>query len=641
MAFRSQQPTWVEDSRLLSTQSSSRPSAIPHPQHHDVHTDSDVDGHYTGDKYEVHKPTLLQRLADTWIFELAGLVVSAASLVAIVYVLRRYDGQRIPDWGVSFNTVISILAVVSKMGALYGATNAMSQLKWSWFTDHGRKLIDYKTFDSGSRGMAGAAMLAWSLKGRNAAVIGAVAIIVGVAAGPFAQQIVHFYDAEFVDSSRTAWLARADILDSLGPKHDSSTWTLDPAFKANSITALFLPTQEVLTQPRFQCPTGNCTWPPFSTLGFCDRCVDLSQQLDRTCKPANNETDLQSCTVSFPGADALGLSYLADPNLPGTSTYMVLNSTRAENSTALTDVTWSSRVYQSIRALVPAYDLGGTHNPNLDPEGTFVDKPKHFLRVDTPFVGTECALTPCVRRMTASTTRNTYTETILDTFSSPSEQLTYNEPMILSPPWDPTTNYTIHWEWIEAVIAASVDPLGGQLMGTVETHDSNQAIRVGDIPLFGQSSRLNDALQAVFYANFNETTCPTPEDNVRCAFRMLAMAMTKSVRDAGVIRNGTTGKQVVNGETMSTGTFIRVEWPWFALPVAVWALSLVVLVVAMWKSRGVPLWRDSALPLVLLNGEHGHGGGGQVKEAALVKRAETMEVHLAGKEGTGMKLFTR
>ena len=76
-------------------------------------------------------------------------------------------------------------------------------------------------------------------------------------------------------------------------------------------------------------------------------------------------------------------------------------------------------------------------------------------------------------------------------------------------------------------------------MGSVITHDSNQGIRVQDIPAFGASSRQNDALQAVFYADFNGTTCPTPDDNVACAFRALGAAMTKSVRDVAVMRNGT------------------------------------------------------------------------------------------------------
>jgi hypothetical protein len=407
-------PVWAEaSSHLLTTQGD--PHAYPSQWQHKIHSDTDTDVHRP-DHYPSsipvgppHKSTFLQKLCATWTFELFGLLVSAAGLAAMAYVLQRYDRQRIPDWGsLSFNTLISILAVVAKMAALYGATSAISQLKWVWLAGRGKSLIDYKTFDSGSRGVSGAMMLAWSLKGRyvnpslplavyakltlnrSIAVLGAFAIIIGAAAGPFAQQIVHFYDNEYVDVDRTAWLAKADILDSLGPKWDYSTWTLDPIFKANAITALFLPTQEVLTQPRFNCPTGNCTWAPFSTLGFCPTCVDLSSQLRRTCKTAfasDNTTTAQTCTVAFPGDnDPLSLWYVADPNFDGASEYMVLNSTQADNATALNNVSWPSTIYQSIRAAVPTDELGGTKNPYLEVDGTPANNGIHILKNDTRYV---------------------------------------------------------------------------------------------------------------------------------------------------------------------------------------------------------------------------------------------------------------
>ncbi|KAK4148397.1 hypothetical protein C8A00DRAFT_39041 [Chaetomidium leptoderma] len=463
----------------------------------------------------------------------------------MVYVLWRYDGQRIPDWGsLSFNTLISILAVVSKMAALYGATSAISQLKWVWLTEHGKNLIDYKTFDSGSRGVSGAAMLAWTLKGRSVAVLGAFAIIIGAAAGPFAQKIVHFTSHEYVDVAQTAWITRAEIVDSLGPKMDSTTWSLDTIFKANAITSLFLPTQEVLSQPRFNCPTGNCTWAPFSTLGFCPTCADVSSQLNRTCKTVgDNVMTAQACTVAFPGEnDPLSLSYIADPDYPGTSTYMVLNSSLAANATVLTNITWPQTVYQSIRAVVSPQQLGGTQNPYLEAGGQLANNGVHVLKTDTRFIGSECALSPCVRRVQASVSRGEYSETVLDTFSDFGEY-TYASPI----------NFTIHPKWLEAVLYnayyGGLDPLGGQLMGSVFTHDSNQAIRVQDMPAVGAPSRQNDALQAVFYADFHNgtSTCPTPDDNVACAFRALAAAMTKSVRDVAVLRNGTAAPYTAEG----------------------------------------------------------------------------------------------
>jgi hypothetical protein len=239
--------------------------------------------------------------------------------------------------------------------------------------------------------------------------------------------------------------------------------------------------------------------------------------------------------------------------------------------------------------------------------------------------------------------RGDYSETVLDTFSDLGTYM-YPDPIVLSPPWEEQdTNFTIHPEWVEAVWAV-IDPgsdiFGGRMMGYVSTQDSNQGIGVYDIPYFDSFARQNDALQAIFYAGFNVTTCPTPHDNVACAFRALAAALTKSVRDAGVLRNGTDVPYVVQGAVNNVGTFIRIEWPWFALPVAIWALSLVTVVVAMWKSRSVPLWRDSVLPLVLLYGEHAGMNGG-VKEAALSARAETVKLHLAGDQKEGLKILTK
>ena len=31
------------------------------------------------------------------------------------------------------------------------------------------------------------------------------------------------------------------------------------------------------------CPTGNCTWPPYETFGFCSACVDISEHLEFAC----------------------------------------------------------------------------------------------------------------------------------------------------------------------------------------------------------------------------------------------------------------------------------------------------------------------------------------------------------------------
>jgi hypothetical protein len=156
----------------------------------------------------------------------------------------------------------------------------------------------------------------------------------------------------------------------------------------------------------------------------------------------------------------------------------------------------------------------------------------------------------------ASVSRGEYSEKVLDTFSDFGEY-TYGSSIVLSPPWEEGKNFTITQKWLEAVfynfLFGEVDPLGGQLMGSVITHDSNQGIRVQDIPAFGASSRQNDALQAVFYVDFNGTTCPTPDDNVACAFRALGAAMTKSVRDVCRAEERDGGTVVAEGRSILWG----------------------------------------------------------------------------------------
>lgn len=79
-------------------------------------------------------------------------------------------------------------------------------------------------------------------------------------------------------------------------------------------------------------------------------------------------------------------------------------------------------------------------------------------------------------------------------------------------------------------------------------------------------------------------------------------ARTKTIRDVSIPINGSGVSDVAIGKVFVTTTFLRVEWIWLSLPVAIWAISLVVWLGAMWKSRRVsaPLWRDNVLPLLFL-----------------------------------------
>lgn len=47
------------------------------------------------------------------------------------------------------------------------------------------------------------------------------------------------------------------------------------------------------------CPTGNCTWPAFTSLAVCNRCLDITNEIEKSC----NETG--SCVLSLPNGPML------------------------------------------------------------------------------------------------------------------------------------------------------------------------------------------------------------------------------------------------------------------------------------------------------------------------------------------------
>src|SRR5690349_16826222 len=100
-------PTWVEASQPLPSPAAASSNAYPMQWQHQAHSDADTalyrpaldPSSGPGGPRAAHQSTFLQRLSATWTFELLALLVSVAGLVAMVYVLQRYDEQRIPDWG--------------------------------------------------------------------------------------------------------------------------------------------------------------------------------------------------------------------------------------------------------------------------------------------------------------------------------------------------------------------------------------------------------------------------------------------------------------------------------------------------------------------------------------------------------------
>lgn len=92
-----------------------------------------------------------------WLWEMLGWVISMVSFVAIVIVLRHYNGRPMPDWpyGITLNAVLSIISTVMKATLAFAVSESLGQLKWPWFYN-GNSLSDLTLLDSATRGVMGA-----------------------------------------------------------------------------------------------------------------------------------------------------------------------------------------------------------------------------------------------------------------------------------------------------------------------------------------------------------------------------------------------------------------------------------------------------------------------------------------------------
>lgn len=110
-------------------------------------------------EHEQHpRPSAWERVNETWTLEVLGFVLAALCLVGTVVLLRVFDGQRVPDWPVTLNFVLSLLANVAFAATMLGVQSSLGQLKWLRFAGGPRPLAEIAAFQ-GARSPLGALRL--------------------------------------------------------------------------------------------------------------------------------------------------------------------------------------------------------------------------------------------------------------------------------------------------------------------------------------------------------------------------------------------------------------------------------------------------------------------------------------------------
>ena len=359
------------------------------------------------------------------------------------------------------------------------------------------------------------------------------------------------------------------------------------------MSALITAPNDEVNQPRFYCSTGNCTWAPIATLGFCSKCTDLTPQINLNCTTYSTGNN-QICTATL-SEETAGLYFIGTQ----ASFESLMNITQVGGMEGLR--------YHSIRMLPPYAMSGATRQPVTL----------------SNFSATECSLSLCVRSLQPSVTSGIYSETPLDTFTeTPPSNIPWTNQR-LQPPWGPERgidpaanlsfglNYFLYDDWSDSKFLLN----SYTIPGWATTRDGHTGIDlcVAD----GADCTRNSIPGYIFNANYTPSACGSPNaDTFACSMDGIAAALTKTVRNAGVIANGTdVGDEfLVRGSAEIAATFIRVDWVWIALPCAVWLLGLVAWAVVALQTRHMrlPTWRDDPLPLVFLyrDGDERRGSTG-------------------------------
>jgi hypothetical protein len=242
------------------------------------------------------------------------------------------------------------------------------------------------------------------------------------------------------------------------------------------------------------------------------------------------------------------------------------------------------------------------------------------LTNETQFVATECYLAACVRSIQASVTKSIYNESTL-VYWHQHEKSDYQN-VTLKPPWGSDLGVQ------EGQSFGIGDTAFDALISYISTLFSGKVHVLSD-DLSLEASR-SDILQGIFYGDF--AGCDNPLDSVGCAIKNVAKAMSKSFCDTPYMEYGAEDAHMTIGETFVSLTFVRINWRWFAFPVAIWVLSVVTLLGTVWKTRRarVQTWRNSPLPLLFLHHHEDHESSRSydVSSTSLSTRAQNLHLKL-------------
>ena len=340
-----------------------------------------------------------------------------------------------------------------------------------------------------------------------------------------------------------------------------------------TISGAIFGSNETVPLPPSTCPTSNCTWPQYSSLGVCSQCRDVSNILQYFCKNYTAITLFGSSATDYACGYLMNETLMVGTWLDGLIDKQVISVTIkavAGRGGIPKEYLFSSPQYHSTLYKDVAYPILDFY-VGYAPGGR-----ESVLRNDTPIM-MECLLDWCVKSYQSSQSQGVLNETVVNTFAndtarmlSTSEILSGIPPVVLTPPGQSTTFHIPN--------------------GTTEalTYDF-----LGFLTDFSITELANKTGTSSFNGIYNFVMVP-PYD-ISPYLEAVATAMTNNMRRK---LNGTT---IAVGTAWGSQTFVRIRWYWISLPGFLLLATLAFLIGTIMKSsrRGVGVWKTSTFAVLV------------------------------------------
>ncbi|KAH4408143.1 hypothetical protein HBH70_046150 [Parastagonospora nodorum] len=554
-----------------------------------------------------------------WLLEIVSWLFSALCMAAVIGVLIYLRDEPLTKWHIAKKTPLTLNAFISILSKLAGAalllpvSEALGQLKWSWFLEHSKQMWDFEIFDNASRGPWGSMLLLIRTKAKALAALGAVIMLASLALDPFFQQVVDFPDRWALQNTSSA-IPR--IVNYSPPTIPVFVGGYEITMENRQLVGVAKDffysngTQPVPfgngTRPEIplSCPTSNCTWPEYQTLAVCSSCEDVTKDLDLTFACLHTTIDWSASWIGplktnpYPNGTVCGyfLNYTSDTSDDKSSAPILVSgysmNGAGSNSTPGEALLVRTVPLTDFDTKAPYYGFGSIRykeirNAILD--GLIVSSINGIegvYRNETPVVH-ECLLSWCVQTIKSSYDWGRYKENITSTYLN-TDSVPYSWP----------------WETFETDAGPSLIYAQNISVGSSRLRPSsgqeivhNTSYRIDNVTAANTMFMFDDFFPATYtaadasspsilrfknYAN-GPTTQTIPHfqwqasKNITRHLERFATALTNVIRSSP-------SREMLLGQAYNPENFVHVRWEWLTLPLGLLCISFVFLAATIAKS---------------------------------------------------------